>query len=151
MRRIRFLSRRAAAAFQPAPGAVLISIHDRSEPPLTPRAGWADILVQRFHDTDGALMGLEIFSNEQAREVLSFALANQACTELVVHCQQGSSRSAAVALFLAERYGVPCHQEKMPVTRDTWKVFNRMVYERLKMVDKADGYGTATPHHNEAS
>lgn len=137
MRRVRFLSRRAAAALQPAPGAVLISIHDRSEPPLAPRAGWADVLVQRFHDTDGSLMGLEVFSNEQARELLSFARTHQGCSELVVHCQQGRSRSAAIALFFAEKYGLPCHQEKTPVTRATWTAFNRMVYERLKLVDRA--------------
>lgn len=137
MKKIRFLSRRAAADLAPQPGAVLISIHDRSEPPLTPRAGWADVLVQRFHDTDGSLMGLEVFSNEQALELLGFAQAHEACTELVVHCQEGRSRSAAIALFFAEKYGLPCHQEKKPVTRATWNVFNRMVYERLKLVDKA--------------
>jgi predicted protein tyrosine phosphatase len=137
VKHVRFLSRRQAAETRPRAGAVLISVHDRSEPPLTPLAGWSDILVQRFHDTDGSLMGLEVFSNEQARELLSFVQAHHDCSELVVHCQQGSSRSAAIALFFAEKYGVPCHQVKKPVTRATWKFFNRMVYERLKMVEKA--------------
>lgn len=137
MQRIRFLSRRQAAELQPAPGNVLISIHDRSEPALTPRTGWARVLVQRFHDTDGSLMGLEIFSNEQALELLAFVRENQDCPELTVHCQQGSSRSAAIALFFAEKFKVPCYQEKRLVTRDSWKFYNRMVYERLRMVDHA--------------
>lgn len=137
MKKIRFLSRRAAADLQPQLGAVLISIHDRSEPPLAPRAGWAAILVQRFHDTDGSQMGLEVFSDEQAREVLAFALQHQDCPELVIHCQQGSSRSAALALILSEKYGVPCYQEKRRVTRATWKFYNRLVYERTKLVDRA--------------
>ena len=137
MRHVRFLSRRAAADLQPHPGAVLISIHDRSEPPLTPRAGWAAILVQRFHDTDGSQMGLEVFSNDQASEVLKFAQQHQDCPELTIHCQQGSSRSAALALFLAEKYGVPCYQGTKRVTRTTWKFYNRMVYERTKLVDRA--------------
>jgi predicted protein tyrosine phosphatase len=136
VKQVRFLSRRAAADMQPQPGAVLISIHDRSEPPLTPRAGWAAVLVQRFHDTDGSLMGLEVFSNDQAREVLAFAQQHQDCPELTIHCQQGSSRSAALALFLSEKYGVPCYQEKRLVTRATWKFYNRMVYERTKLVDR---------------
>lgn len=138
MKQVRFLSRRATADLQPQPGAVLISIHDRSEPPLTPRAGWAAVLVQRFHDTDGSLMGLEVFSNDQAREVLAFAQQHQGCPELTIHCQQGSSRSAALALFLSEKYGVPCYQEKTPVTRATWNFYNRMVYERTKMVDTSE-------------
>jgi len=134
MRSIRFISRKAAAALQPGPGAVLIAIHDRSEPPLTPRHGWTDVLPQRFHDTDGSLMGLEVFSDAQAREVLAFA-ARHPGAELVVHCQQGQSRSAAVALYLAEKYGAPCYQEQVPVTRQTWKFYNELVYRRLASAD----------------
>ena len=134
MRRVRFISRRVAATLRPQRGAVVISIHDRSEPPLELQPGWSDVLLQRFHDTDGRLMGLEVFSDAQARDVLAFAARHRGA-ELIVHCQQGHSRSAAIALFLSEKYGVPCYQELKPVTRATWTRYNRLVYERLKLVD----------------
>jgi predicted protein tyrosine phosphatase len=137
MQHIRFLPRAVAATYRPAPGAVLISIHDRSEPPLTPQTGWADVLVQRFHDTDGGQMGLEVFSEAQARELLAFVERNQACTELVVHCSLGQSRSAAVAIYLSEKYGVPCFKEQVRVTWETWKLYNRLVYRKLHNADIA--------------
>lgn len=134
---IRFLPRVVAGAYQPAAGSVLISIHDLSEPPLLPQPGWAAVLYQRFHDTDGGQQGLELFSDEQARQVLAFAAQHEQAPELVVHCQMGQSRSAAVALYLAERYGVPCFKEHTPVTWQNWKIYNRFVYRRLLTVDNA--------------
>ncbi len=135
MNHIRFLPRAVAAVYKPLEGAVLISIHDRSEGPLAPQSGWRDVLYQRFHDTDGTIMGLEVFSGEQAREILDFVEQNKDCDELVVHCQMGQSRSAAVAIYLSEKYGVPCYKENTPVTWENWKVYNRLVYRRLCNVD----------------
>lgn len=137
MQRIRFFPRTVAGAYKPAPGAVLISIHDRSEPALTPQPGWDAVLVQRFHDTDGTLMGLEVFNDAQATEILQFAEAHRSCNELIVHCQMGQSRSAAVALYLAEKYGVPCFKEGLRVTWENWKVYNKLVYRTLMNVDTA--------------
>lgn len=135
MQQIRFLPRAVAAQYRPAPGAVLISIHDRSEPPLTPQAGWADVLIQRFHDTDGETSGLEVFSEDQARELLAFVERHQDCNELVVHCSLGQSRSAGVAIYLSEKYGVPCYKEQVRVTWESWKIYNRLVYRRLHSAD----------------
>jgi predicted protein tyrosine phosphatase len=137
MKHIRFLPRTVAAAYRPEPGAVLISVHDRSEPPLTPQEGWADVLVHRFHDTDGDLMGLEVFSEAQARELLAFVERHQDCPELVVHCSLGQSRSAAIAIYLSEKYDVPCFKEQVQVTWETWKLYNRLVYRRLHNADLA--------------
>jgi predicted protein tyrosine phosphatase len=135
MQHIRFLPRMVAAVYRPVPGAVLISIHDRSEEPLTPQEGWAAVLVQRFHDTDGEQLGLEVFSDAQARELLDFVEREQRCTELVVHCSLGQSRSAAVALYLSEKYGVPCFKEQVRVTWEKWRIYNRLVYRRLHNAD----------------
>lgn len=138
MRHIRFLPRRVAAAYRPEPGAVLISIHDRSEEPLTPQEGWAAVLVQRFHDTDGEQLGLEVFSDEQARALLAFVASHENCAELVVHCSLGQSRSAAVALYLSEKYDVPCYKEQARVTWENWRIYNRFVYRRLHTADQAE-------------
>ena len=136
MHQIRFVPRKMAAAHTPVPGAVLISIHDRSEPPLTPLEGWADVLTLRFHDTDGSQMGLEVFSDAQAREVLQFVDAHRDCPEVVVHCQMGQSRSAAIALYLSEKYRSPCFKEQSPVTKASWLFYNRLVYFRMLDIDR---------------
>lgn len=137
MKSIRFLPRVIAEQYRPTPGSVLISIHDCSEPPLTPQQGWAEVLVQRFHDTDGETLGLEVFSEDQAREVLTFVERHRQCPELVIHCSLGQSRSAAVAIYLSEKYGVPCFKESIPVTWETWRLYNRYVYRRLHTTDLA--------------
>ena len=138
MDKVIFLSRKHAALYRPVAGASLISIHDRSEPQLEPVPGWAEELYLSFHDTDGLSLGLDVFTVEQARQVGQFAERHSGMSELVVHCSMGHSRSAAVALFLSEKYQVPCFKgvaEPVPVTRKNWPYFNRRVYETLVLVD----------------
>lgn len=137
MKHIRFLPRVVAEQYVPAPNSVLISIHDRSEPPMVAQPGWRDVLVLRFHDTDGQQMGLEVFTQHQARTILAFAERYKDCAELVVHCQMGHSRSAAVAIYLSEKYGVPCFKEQRPVNWESWKSYNKLVYRQLHTEDLA--------------
>jgi predicted protein tyrosine phosphatase len=138
MKCVRFLPRQVAARYKPLPGSALISIHDCSESPLSPQDGWAGILTLRFHDTDGQTLGLEVFNAQQARAILDFAQENAGCEELVVHCQMGHSRSAAVAIYLAEKYRAPCFKESRPVTWESWTVYNKQVYRQLHTVDRED-------------
>lgn len=129
--RVTFVPRSVAAQWAPRPESALISIYDRKEQPLQPQGGWDAVLYLRFHDTDGSQGGLEVFSPEQARCILDFVQQNAQKQELVVHCQMGQSRSAAVALFLAELAQVPCFQEGNPVTAAKWPFYNRKVYGTL--------------------
>lgn len=135
MNRISFLPRNVAEKYNPAPGSVLISIHDLSDPPMLAQPGWQEVLVLRFHDTDGQQSGLEVFAPEHARSILAFAERHKDASELVVHCQMGYSRSAAVAIYLAEKYGVPCFKEQRPVCWENWKVYNKLVYRALHTAD----------------
>lgn len=139
MNKLIFLSRQHAAIYRPVAGASLISIHDRSEPQMEPVLGWAEVLYLSFHDTDGRSLGLDVFTVEQARQVGQFARRHTGESELVVHCSLGHSRSAAVALFLSEKYQVPCFKEfkesSISVTRQNWPYYNRSVYETLVLAD----------------
>lgn len=141
MDRITFLSRRYAAQLRPPANAVLISIHDKTEPELQVRDGWGAVLYLRFHDSNGHMLGMEDFSDEHAARIFDFVGAHVACDELVVHCQMGQSRSAAVALFLAEHLGVMCQRpqpsrpggapftaRREPVVRSGYPIYNRRVY-----------------------
>lgn len=137
MKKITFLPRALAAQYQPASNSVLISIHDKSEEELTPQPGWHAVLYQRFHDTDGQSMGLELFGTDHARALLAFVDAHKNCDEVVVHCQMGQSRSAAVALYLSEKYNVPCYKVSTKVDWASIKVYNRLVYRVLHRFDNA--------------
>lgn len=135
--RVIFLPRAVAARWRPVEGSALISIYDRSEPPLEVQIGWAEVLRLRFHDADVAGEGVELFSPEQAREVLAFAKRHAGAPELVVHCKMGQSRSAAVAMFLSESLSLPCFKEQTPVDFFNWPGYNRKVYAVL--ADEAYG------------
>lgn len=139
MQRIVFMSREKAAHYHPRGKAALISIHDKSEEPLLPPPYFEEVLYLRFHDTDGQVMGLEVFNEELARKALDFAEKHEGLDELVVHCQMGVSRSAGIALFLSEKHGVPCFRENAPVTCQTWRIYNRKVYTTLARAEHGEG------------
>ena len=140
MHNVTFLSRAMASKHIPVSGSVLISIHDKSEPKFVPGSGWADVLYLSFHDMDTDTLGLDMFSTGQARQVLDFAEKHQSCAQIMVHCQMGQSRSGAVAMFLSEKYAVPCFKGTNPVSYLNYKIYNKLVYRVLHNVDNNAGY-----------
>lgn len=140
MHNVTFLSRALAAKHTPVEGSVLISIHDKSEPQFVPGDGWTDVLYLSFHDMDVDTLGLDMFSVDQARQILDFADRHQRSPQIVVHCQMGQSRSGAVAMFLSEKYGVPCFKQTTPVSYLNYKIYNKLVYRVLHNVDNNAGY-----------
>lgn len=132
MYRVSFLPRHLARNLRPQHKAVLISIHDDTEPPLDAHSSWVDVLHLRFHDADASCDGMELFTPDQARQALEFVRKHaDTCDELVVHCQAGQSRSAGMALYLAEVLGVPCFKVNLPVSVATYPLFNRRVFSTL--------------------
>ena len=86
--------------------------------------------VVDFDDVEGFVGsdGLHPFTLEQAREILAFV--DQCGDEpILVHCQAGMSRSAAVALFLAREKGYLL-DVKPPCIGHT-QYHNRHVYDTL--------------------
>jgi predicted protein tyrosine phosphatase len=123
----------------PPPGAVLISVYDRGDGPAAIPEGWKDVLRLRFHDTDGSLLGLDVFSLLQAQEILEFLGRNVNCEHVYVHCAAGQSRSAGIALALAEAMGVPAfRQENRMEWNDPW--YNRKVYSTMRTAIFGTGY-----------
>lgn len=130
-----FLPRVIAQRLRPGAGAVLISIVDE---PVALQSGWKDVLTLRFDDVDTEQEGMQLFDAAIAAQVLAFAdrhQDSQDSIELVVHCTAGQSRSAAVALFLAERFGVQCWKEGRRVDW-RWPNYNRLVYRVLTGVSQ---------------
>lgn len=137
---ISFHSRHVAERLGPPPESVLISIYDRSEPRLVPQPGWTDVLYLRFHDSDGSHLGLEQFSLDQAQQALDFVHRHLGAYQLVIHCQMGRSRSAALALFFSDLLGVRCYNGTAPVDPK----YNQQNHRVVRLLREAlDGEGGA--------
>lgn len=126
-----FISRVLAENLVPPENSVIISFYDVSEPPAALSDQWLDICRIRCHDTDGQQMGLEVYSNEMAKQVADFAVKHFPNVDhFYVHCQLGQSRSGATALAISEYFGVPCFKATSPVTTFSYKIYNKLVYRR---------------------
>lgn len=125
-----FISRAAAEMMLPAADTVMISISAPDEGLANIPEGYRSVLRVEFYDLYEEVLGIPVGSlpdacpNEQpvlwkvfhlpdANHALKiFQLIEHHSTQeepvhLIVHCHAGVSRSAAVAMFVADRYGCP--------------------------------------------
>lgn len=99
---------------------VVISIHDpdKPRPQIPKRVGLIDVLYLAFHDAEPTSQielpaHIQLMTPEHAREIWSFVQQYQDHVDAIVcHCEQGMSRSPAVAAALAELRG-----------EDSWRFF----------------------------
>lgn len=116
LQRVHFVSRAAAEATPGHPGALLVSLHDPGSPPPALQHGWRALLQLAFFDADddmaefAAREGLALCEPADAVRIVRFLdhwhAQRDGPTDVVAHCEQGISRSAAVAKFCARRYGL---------------------------------------------
>lgn len=110
---IEYLSLKDALEFEPQVPTIAISIlsPDRNAATLHPQID--PVLRLYFEDTtgkEGTTPGPGIFNTDQAREILDFIRHHrdkQESCHLLVHCEAGISRSAAVAVFAASECSIP--------------------------------------------
>lgn len=91
-----------------------------------------DVLTLYFDDIDREVDGAVLFSEEQARKVISFVRKNTKVESLLVHCYGGESRSRAVGAFVTEM--LHGNSKKYFETGHP----NMHVYETLKRVLETD-------------
>lgn len=115
-------------------GVISITEPERRAPLNEDR--WGAVLRLGFHDVDTTKYseeeneelretGYTLFTEEHARIILEWLNKYEdKLYAIYVHCAMGISRSAAVALFVAERYRLPI---------DDWKTarYNKHVYRTL--------------------
>lgn len=65
-----------------------------------------DVLTLYFDDCEEPGSGVTLMSEKQAAQIIHFLLANQSADVILIHCYAGQSRSAAVARFAEELYGM---------------------------------------------
>ena len=134
-----FLSRREAEAATPSEHIAVISI---TEPfAARPRLDgwhWHRVLRLEFHDIDPgkitdqrartlATLRHELFTHVQAREIIAFVrrIQSNGVAGIMVHGEAGTSRSAAVARWIADRHG-------LPLSEQATAAHNRYVYRMLE-------------------
>lgn len=87
-----------------------------------------DVLTLYFDDIDREIEGLQLFSEEQAEQIIRFIRKNKSAETLLIHCYAGESRSRAVGAFAMEMLGGS--SERLFSTGNP----NRYVYDTLKRV-----------------
>lgn len=88
---------------------------------------WPTVLRLNFHDVDQFRSGYTIFNQGHAERILEWlATWENDLNAVYVHCAMGVSRSAAIAMFIAEKYGL---QKKFDYLRASR--YNRHVYRTL--------------------
>lgn len=135
MKRISFWPRKAILSMGPPANSLLISVFDRKSGPLPAHhPDWGEVLELRFHDNLEGTLGLELFQESQAKQVFDLLARHPNCDEVVVHCDHGSSRSAAIALYLAGAHNVPCYEGAALVSTN-YPFANRLVLQRMASAD----------------
>jgi predicted protein tyrosine phosphatase len=126
---VTFVSRKIAEDMMPVPDVGMISLTDPGSRLAALRKGWGAVLRLRFHDIDKQWQNYVLMSVDQARELLEWLEKHEEQLDgIVVHCEQGISRSAAVAKFLRERYGLPVNEPDV-------RFHNKLVYKLLSDLD----------------
>lgn len=119
------MSRYIAENMLPCETVGVISITDPDSADAALRSGWLDVLRLRFHDISFGWQSYVLMSDDHARQVLRWLGEHaERMTGVVVHCEQGISRSAAVARFIAHHYGLIFDE-------NDGRFFNPHVYDTL--------------------
>lgn len=136
MNSVSFFSREVIIATPGNPNKALISISCPGDPaPL--QSGWGRILRLEFDDIDRRSMvdwykkttgkTLRLFDENQAQTVIDFIdTLPKTIDVLVVHCDAGVSRSAAIARFSAMKLGCPLQGDDRLANAHVLSVLNKI-------------------------
>ena len=133
VKRVRFVSRSQAEDTLGIVDCAVISI---SEPNsfldlADLKQGWFEVLRMEFDDVDPETCRdktNKFMTIHQARVIAAFVdSVSPKVNAIVVHCKGGVSRSAAVAKWIAERYGLPFDHH--------YNSYNRHVYKLLDFLE----------------
>jgi hypothetical protein len=128
MKKVEFMSRKDTENATPSADWAVISINGLD--PARLQAGWNDVLYLEFDDVDVEEAPFILFNKVHALQIAEFI---HTCDDggvegILVHCHAGISRSAAVAKWIAETYGLPFPSRCV--------LYNKHVYRVLRELDQ---------------
>jgi predicted protein tyrosine phosphatase len=126
---------------------ILISIRDPDKPSVRYRrpSGLRDVLSLAFHDAEPCRRvelptGIRLMQEEDAAKIWNFVKKHRGSVGAIVcHCEQGMSRSPAVALALADAFGEEHEAERIRLDSQP----NQYIYDLLRKAIQADGESDA--------
>ncbi len=145
---VKFLSQGQAENITPAPNIAIISIMSPNSPPARLDEGsFHSIRREWFYDIDryiylrdyssGRINVQHPITEDQAKNIISYIESLKDDTkelELIVHCEMGVSRSAAIAKFVQDYYNVPIATDFILFNDDDdyFRYHNRKVFFTLR-------------------
>lgn len=132
----RFISRQEAEKLTGNESMAMISITQPGCEEATLLNGWKSVLRVAFDDNDPKIVRHKqrktpriAMTEQQALAIVQFVHENApVVTGLIVHCQGGISRSAAVAKWISEAYKLPFDIK--------YELYNRHVFQLLLTADR---------------
>lgn len=138
LKQVQFCSRKDIEAMPARHNWAVISI---TEPvsafgPARLREGWQLVLRLEFHDIDVDEEPYVMMTEEMAKHIVDFVRdMAQEVEGFLVHCNAGVSRSAAVAMWIAEEFDLPFNR--------SYQLHNKHVYKMLReAAQDKDGYAS---------
>lgn len=141
LKNVVFMDREKAESKYGWPELAMISIS--SGIPAKLQHGWHSVLRLQFDDIDVAEPEFQpaepyvIFNEDHAKQVIEFVTAAKESGQvegIMVHCHAGISRSAAVAKWIAEKYGLPFSE--------SYSLYNRHIYRVLRITQNKLDFGS---------
>lgn len=125
IKRVEFFPEHVLVRYPGNPFTGVISITEPHRIARIAEDAWGALLRLAFHDIDNPIQGYTPFNSKMAQRVFRWLTTYETKLEAIyVHCSLGISRSAAVALFLSERY-------KLPIDSYKYNRHNSFVYKTL--------------------
>lgn len=127
LKEVKFCGRKDAEAMPALRDWAVISITDPLSAfgPAKLQDGWHLVLRMEFHDVDVEEEPYVLMDAEMAGQIVSFVRdMAQEVEGILVHCNAGVSRSAAVAFWIADEYNLPFNRN--------YQLHNNHVYKQLR-------------------
>jgi len=125
---IKVFSRQEVEAYKTGEKTILISIRDAGSKKANIQKGWQKIMFLDFDDIDRQIGDYRLFTLDDANKICGFVEKSVRVLGkdiiVVINCEAGISRSAAVGLFLERVYNNKDRHKQYPLA-------NKKVYTTL--------------------